>query len=154
MATSFADGSGGDATFVFADYEVEGDPQFRAVGAVGDPEVPDGGLILVLQHHHRRRGRPRARPVRGALAPGEGGRPRPATSPPGRHHPRDPCQRELRGPLPGADRIVPIGEHAVTPHRGDRHHALRRVAGDTGESTFQSDGFLILAGAFVAERAV
>ncbi len=42
VVTAFADGSGGNASLVFADYEYEADPQFGLSAPVGDPDVPDG----------------------------------------------------------------------------------------------------------------
>ncbi len=152
VATSFADGSGGDATFVFADYEVEADPQFGLSAPVGDPEVPDGGLILVLSITTGGEG-DLVPGQYGALAPGEGAVDSPGDlTDPDATIPEIPASVNFEALYLGADRIVPIGEHAVTLTEVTDTTLCGELAGDTGESTFQSDGFPILAGAFVAER--
>lgn len=152
VATSFADGSGGDSTFVFADYEVEADPQFGLSAPVGDPEVPDGGLILVLSITTGGEG-DLVPGQYGALAPGEGAVDSPGDlTDPDATIPEIPASVNFEALYLGADRIVPIGEHAVTLTEVTDTTLCGELAGDTGESTFQSDGFPILAGAFVAER--
>lgn len=152
VVTSFADGEGGNATFVFADYEVEADPQFGLSAPVGDPEVPDGGLIMVISITTGGEG-DLVPGQYGDLAPGEGAVESPGDlTDPEATIPDVPASVNFEALYLGADRILPIGEHSVTLTEVTDTTLCGELTGDTGETQFQADGFPVLTGAFVAER--
>lgn len=152
VVTSFADGDGGDATFVFADYEVEADPQFGLSAPVGDPEVPDGGLIMVISITTGGEG-DLVPGQYGDLAPGEGAVESPGDlTDPDATIPDVPASVNFEALYLGADRIIPLGEHSVTLTEVTDSTLCGELTGDTGETQFQSDGFPVLSGTFVAER--
>lgn len=152
VVTSFADGEGGNATFVFADYEVEADPQFGLSAPVGDPEVPDGGLIMVISITTGGEG-DLVPGQYGDLAPGEGAVESPGDlTDPDATIPDVPASVNFEALYLGADRILPIGEHSVTLTEVTDTTLCGELTGDTGETQFQSDGFPVLTGTFVAER--
>lgn len=152
VATSFADDSGSSASFVFADYEVEADPQFGLSAPIGDPEVPDGGLIMVVTISTGGEGEITAGEY-GALETGEGAVESPADlTDPDATLPDVPPSVSFEALYLGDDRVVPIGVHSVTVTEITDTAICGELTGDTGETDLQADGFPVLEGAFVAER--
>ncbi|MCB9371903.1 MAG: hypothetical protein H6518_03875 [Microthrixaceae bacterium] len=152
VLTAFADGTGGDATLVFADYEVEADPQFGLSAPVGDPEVPVGGLIMVISITTGGEGDLTTGEYR-ALEPGEGAVSSPGDlTDPDASIPEIPPSVNFEALYLGDDRIIPLGEHSVTLTEVTDTQLCGELTGDTGETELQSDGFPVLTGTFVAER--
>lgn len=152
VVTAFADGSGGDASLVFADYEYEADPQFGLSAPVGDPDVPEGGLILVLSITTGGEGDLTTGEY-GPLETGEGAVSSPGDlTDPDASIPDVPASINFEALYLGADRILPIGEHTVTLTEVTDTTLCGELSGDTGESELQADGFPVLTGTFVVDR--
>lgn len=152
VVTAFADGSGGDASLVFADYEYEADPQFGLSAPVGDPDVPEGGLILVLSITTGGEGDLTTGEY-GPLETGEGAVSSPGDlTDPDASIPDVPASINFEALYLGADRILPIGEHTVTVTEVTDATLCGELTGDTGETELQADGFPVLTGTFVVDR--
>ena len=152
VVTSFADDSGSSASFVFADYEVEADPQFGLSAPIGDPEVPAGGLIMVITISTGGEGEITAGEYR-ALGTGEGAVESPGDlTDPDATIPDVPPSVSFEALYLGADRVLPIGVHSVTVTEVTDTALCGELTGDTGETELQADGFPVLTGTFVAER--
>lgn len=152
VVTAFADDSGSSASFVFADYEVEADPQFGLSAPIGDPEVPDGGLIMVVTISTGGEGEITTGEYR-ALETGEGAVSSPGDlTDPDASIPDVPASINFEALYLGADRILPIGEHTVTVTEVTDATLCGELTGDTGETELQADGFPVLTGTFVVDR--
>lgn len=152
VATSFADDSGSSASFVFADYEVAADPQFGLSAPIGDPEVPAGGLIMVVTISTGGEGEITAGEYR-ALETGEGAVESPGDlTDPDATIPDVPPSVSFEALYLGDDRVLPIGVHSVTVTEITDTAICGELTGDTGETELQADGFPVLEGTFVAER--
>ena len=152
VVTAFADDSGSSASFVFADYEVEADPQFGLSAPIGDPEVPDGGLIMVVTISTGGEGEITTGEYR-ALETGEGAVDSPGDlTDPDATIPDVPPSVSFEALYLGADRILPTGEHTVTLTEVTDTTLCGELTGDTRETELQADGFPVLMGTFVAER--
>ncbi|MBL8775854.1 MAG: hypothetical protein JNK12_07985 [Acidimicrobiales bacterium] len=152
VATSFADDSGSSASFVFADYEVAADPQFGLSAPVGDPEVPAGGLIMVVTISTGGEGEITAGEYR-ALETGEGAVDSPGDlTDPDATIPDVPPSVSFEALYLGDDRVLPIGFHSVSVTEITDTAICGEITGDTGETELQADGFPVLEGTFVAER--
>ena len=151
VVTGFADVTlDSTADLVFADYEIEEDPQFGLSAPVGDPGAPDGGSIfqVTLTAGSAEILEPGDFPEQGpesALdSPGD-------ITDPDADIPSVPPSIAFVSLYNGAERILPLGTHAVTLTEIDETQVCGTITGSEDASDLQADGFPIVTGDFVID---